>query len=232
MRLVLIRHGQTDSNTSGALDTAWPGRQLNETGLAQAKALPKKYRELVGQRPARIHSSFILRAQQTAAPLAADQEQLITIDPGLAEISAGDLEMSTAGPDTQEYLSCCISWASGDLERRMPGGETGVEVLSRFDAAISRLCKGLGDEEVAVAVIHGAVMRVWGANRLAGLELGLLAQFPCHNASLTLAGGSPEDGWKAKLWSDHPLEYWPVDPQATPRTSLEAQQQLSSQIYD
>ena len=39
MRLILIRHGQTQSNVDGALDTAFPGAPLDDVGLAQAEAL-------------------------------------------------------------------------------------------------------------------------------------------------------------------------------------------------
>ena len=39
MRLLLIRHGQTEANVNRQLDTAHPGLPLNERGLSQAEAL-------------------------------------------------------------------------------------------------------------------------------------------------------------------------------------------------
>lgn len=234
LRLVLIRHGQTDSNLSGALDTAWPGRPLNATGREQSAALVDKYHQLVGAAPQRLACSFILRARQTAEPLAPAFGIPVQVDADFREVRAGMLEMSTTQQDTRAYLNTAIDWATGDLNRRMPGAETGAQTLVRFDRAIARLCAGLEDDpQATVAVItHGAIMRVWSANRIEGLTLDLLAQFPCQNCSLTVATGSPTDGWKAELWSDRELEDWPVVPGAQPRTSKEAREQLESMLLN
>ena len=40
--LLLVRHGRTIANVMGALDTAFPGNPLDETGLAQAGTLPER----------------------------------------------------------------------------------------------------------------------------------------------------------------------------------------------
>lgn len=233
MRLVLIRHGQTDSNLSGALDTAWPGRPLNAAGREQAAALVDKYHQLVGVAPQRLASSFILRARQTAEPLAQEFSLPVQVDPDLREVRAGLLEMSTTQQDTREYLYTAIDWGTGNLDRRMPGAETGAQTLARFDRGIARLCAGLEDDSQATVavIIHGAIMRVWGANRIEGLTLDLLSQFPCQNCSLTMATGSPTTGWKAELWSDRKLEDWPVVPGAQPRTSKEAREQLEAVLF-
>lgn len=234
MRLVLIRHGQTDSNLSGALDTAWPGRPLNATGREQATSLVDKYHQLVGAAPQRLACSFILRARQTAEPLAQAFGIPVQVDADFREVRAGMLEMSTTQQDTRAYLNTAIDWATGDLNRRMPGAETGAQTLVRFDRAIARLCAGLEDDPQATVavIIHGAIMRVWSANRIEGLTLDLLAQFPCQNCSLTVATGSPTHGWKAELWSDRKLEDWPVVPGAQPRTSKEAREQLESMLLN
>jgi len=41
MKLVLMRHGQTSANLTGALDTAEPGSPLNAEGERQARAAGK-----------------------------------------------------------------------------------------------------------------------------------------------------------------------------------------------
>ena len=40
MRLILIRHGQTNSNVDGLIDTDEPGTGLTGLGFVQAAALP------------------------------------------------------------------------------------------------------------------------------------------------------------------------------------------------
>lgn len=233
MRLVLIRHGQTDSNLTGALDTAYPGAPLNETGLAQAAALPEKYERLVGAKPARVHASFIQRTQETAAPLAKHYGLEVVPDEDLREVRAGDMEMETAKEYTDIYLRAAVAWATGqDMDLRIPGAENGTETLARFDRGVARLTEGLPDDATVVAVIHGAIMRVWGAQRLRGLTYELIAQFPCQNASMTVAEGSPETGWDLKLWSDQAPEAWPVvQGLTTPRTSKETREILEKMMY-
>ena len=80
MRLLLIRHGQTQSNVNRELDTAFPGAPLNEAGLAQAEALVEA---LAHERIDALYCSTLTRAQQTAAPQAASRAQEAVIDDGI-----------------------------------------------------------------------------------------------------------------------------------------------------
>lgn len=68
MRLILIRHGQTDANVRRQLDTAYPGLPLNETGHAQAKALVDA---ISHERIDAIYCSTLTRAQRQRPRLAA-----------------------------------------------------------------------------------------------------------------------------------------------------------------
>ena len=90
MRLILVRHGQTSSNISRALDTTEPGPDLTNLGRAQAAALP---RMLDGTPIEAIYASTLVRTQQTAAPLAAAHGLDVQVRAGLREVSAGELEM-------------------------------------------------------------------------------------------------------------------------------------------
>jgi len=100
MHLALIRHGQTPSNLLGLLDTAVPGPGLTDLGTEQAAALPAA---LSGQRIDVLYASPQVRAQLTAAPLAAERGLSVVIRDGLREIEAVDeIEQQThaiAGPD-------------------------------------------------------------------------------------------------------------------------------------
>jgi broad specificity phosphatase PhoE len=67
-RLVLARHGETSSNVAHRLDSRPPGAPLTERGHAQAAALAEVF---AGQPVVAVLSSVAVRAQQTAAPVAA-----------------------------------------------------------------------------------------------------------------------------------------------------------------
>lgn len=230
MRLVLIRHGQTDANVSGALDTAFPGSPLNEAGLQQAAALPERYAELVGQSPVLVGHSFIHRAVQTAQPLAARYQVEMLELPECREVLAGDLEMSTDPADDRTYIGQVFAWAAGgDLEARMPGGESGREILQRFDAGIGRLEEAaaaqlgrpVGEDDLLVIVAHGAVIRLWSTLR-GEVPVNLVAAEPCPNTGISVFDGSLAGGWSCRVWANRPLEEWQVPADIQPRNSREA----------
>lgn len=174
MKLTLIRHGQTPSNVAGALDTAPPGPGLTDLGAAQAAAIPDALAPL---RIDRLYASNQLRAQLTAEPLANNRDLPVTVLDGLREIAAGDLEMAIDADAIHTYIGTLFRWLEGDLRARMPGGASGAEFLERYDAAIDAIVAHTTDtdpEAQAVAVSHGAAIRVWSALRC-GQESSLAA---------------------------------------------------------
>lgn len=221
MRLVLIRHGQTQANLDDALDTEIPGCPLNETGRNQALALPEKWeRILPGIVPACIYSSPIHRAIETAKPLADYFGVQVKTLAGLREISAGNMEMSTNPADMELYINTVVDWAGGkNLEYRLAGGETGKEILSRYDSAVESIWTELTEADTAVVITHGAVMRLWTGQRLAGITRDLIAMYPCRNTGITVGEGASLSTLRAVLWSDKPLREWKVIPGAKVRSS-------------
>ncbi|MDU5317218.1 MAG: phosphoglycerate mutase family protein, partial [Varibaculum cambriense] len=82
MKLVLMRHGQTSANITGALDTAEPGSPLNAEGERQVEAAVQTWQELSLPAPQLIVTSNLIRTHQTARPL---EERF-----GLTRIQNGD----------------------------------------------------------------------------------------------------------------------------------------------
>lgn len=198
MRLILVRHGQTPSNVDGLLDTAPPGPGLTELGIAQAAAIPLT---LADERIDAVYASTALRAQLTAAPLARERGLGVIIRPGLREIAAGDWEMLGDEDSVRAYLALIGGWLAGDLRRRSPGpgGESGVEVLERFDAVVA----GIADTGVrrAVVVAHGAVNRTWASLRAGNLENQFGAGHRLGNTGIVVLDGDPGTGWTAVSWT-------------------------------
>jgi broad specificity phosphatase PhoE len=204
MRLLLLRHGQTHGNTAGALDTAVPGLDLTELGHAQAEAAA---RALAEHGVDQIFVSNLARTHQTAAPLAT----LLGVEPraldGLREISAGDFEMGTDHDSIAGYIGTIAAWIEGRYDTRMPGGETGHEFLSRYDAAVAEIHHVLLDagHECALLVSHGAAMRTWISARVPGVESHAKATDPLHNTACIDLVGDPVAGWEIKAWHSDPV---------------------------
>lgn len=187
MRLILVRHGQTSSNTGFLLDTAAPGADLNDTGREQAEALVGR---LADERIDAIYASTLVRTQQTAAPLASARRLEIQVVPDLREISAGDAEMSA---DATDYITTLLRWHAGEYDARIPGADNAVEFFERYDRAIRRIA-GAGLRS-AVAVSHGAALRVWAAARVPGFAEAL-GEGVLNNTGLIIADGDPDAGWR------------------------------------
>ncbi|MGG7510057.1 histidine phosphatase family protein [Plantibacter sp. YIM 135249] len=196
MRLILIRHGQTPSNVAGFLDTAIPGADLSDLGREQAAAIPSA---LQGERIDAVYASTAARAQQTAAPLAAAIGHDVILRDGLREIHAGDNEMRNDMPAVEVYMHAIVTWARGDMEHRMPGGESGTEVFDRFDTVIEEIA--MSGLETVVVVSHGAMLRTWVGLRSTNVDAAFVAAHPITNTGVLVVTGSPADGWTVESWS-------------------------------
>lgn len=199
MRLTLVRHGQTPSNVLGLLDTASPGPGLTDLGRLQAAALP---RALDGEPVDAVYASTLVRAQLTAGPLAAARGLPVLTAEGLREIDAGELEMLGDAESVHRYVGTLLAWLEHDLDRRMPGGPSGREVLERFDAAIAEIGDTVGADGAVVAVSHGAAIRVWATTRAANLASTLGESNHLGNTGAVVLDGRPGGSWRAVSWRE------------------------------
>lgn len=199
MELLLVRHGQTPSNLIHALDTAAPGPGLTDLGHAQARALGKA---LGGSGIEAVFTSHLVRTQLTAQPLLTSLGIEAQVRPGIAEVVAGDLEMRNDHEAHEVYMKTGFSWATGDLDARMPGGESGTEMLGRFDSVVEEAA-GLGLER-AVLVTHGAAARIWAAARARDLDVERAATHPLRNTCRITLEGDASRGWRLLEWDVAP----------------------------
>ncbi|MGH1565164.1 histidine phosphatase family protein [Mumia sp. DW29H23] len=200
MRLLLIRHGQTTSNASGALDTRIPGAELTSLGQAQAQAIPEA---LAGEPVAAVYASRLVRTQMTAAPLAAARQLSVVVQPGLEEISAGDLEMKSDPPSRQAYIDCLTQWVGGNLDEVMPGGHDGHAFLARYRSALASLLSAHDGDDTVAVVSHGAAIRVFTA-LTATLGPDVPPGLPLLNTGMATLVGEPSD-WVLDAWRSDPL---------------------------
>jgi len=194
VRLILIRHGRTASNTAYLLDTGYPGAPLDDVGLEQAEALVGR---LAGEPLDAIMASDLTRARQTAAPLAAARGLEVIAHPGVREIYAGDADM---GVEYLPYVQTIQSWVT-DPAARIPGGESGAEFIARYDGAIAELAAA-GHSTVAV-VSHGAALRTWLGARVPGLRPEDLGPGAFANTAYVVLDDAAGE-WRVERWDAPP----------------------------
>lgn len=202
MRLLLMRHGQTHSNVSGALDTGTPGADLTDLGRTQANAAATV---LADRGIEAIYCSTLVRTQQTAAPLAERLGRAPTIAPDLREIPAGDLEMRTDEESALAYRHVIARWLiDRELDVRLPGGENAHEFLDRFDTVVGAI--RAADPRSALIVSHGAAIRTWVGLRVAAADAGHWRDRATEPLLNTGCIELEYDGsWQIVDWHNHPL---------------------------
>jgi probable phosphoglycerate mutase len=197
MRLILVRHGQSPSNIDRLIDTTVPGPPLTELGVAQAEALPAT---LAGEEVDVIYASSMTRALMTAEPLGRVRGLPVNVRDGLRELSAGDLEMRNDDASIQLYLATAFAWPAGDLDLRMPGGESGREAFARYDAVVAEAAAATSG--TAVLVSHGAAIRMWVAGRADNVDAQYVLDNPLGNTGVIVVEGDPVGGWHVDSWTD------------------------------
>ena len=154
---MLWRHGQTTWN----LEHRFQGQTdipLDATGAAQADLAARRLATL---RPDALFSSDLARAQQTAAPLARLTGLPVTADKDLRERFGGDWEGLADAEIRERYPAERATW-------NPPNGEPTLAVAERVAGALLRIAETLQAGQLAIAVGHGAALRL-GMERVLGI---------------------------------------------------------------
>ncbi|RSN20977.1 histidine phosphatase family protein [Streptomyces sp. WAC 05977] len=205
MKLLLVRHGQTEGNVRGALDTALPGPPLTELGREQAQSLVTR---LDGEPIVAVYASQAVRAQQTAAPLAAERGLDVQVLDGVHEVAAGDLEGKTDKDSITTYMSVVRRWTLGELDPPIPGGETGAQVRARMLDAVARLRakhEQADPDGTVVLVSHGGAIRLGGEWLAGNVTAEVANQGLIPNTGIVELVAAPA-GWTCLTWADAPVE--------------------------
>ena len=166
MRLILVRHGETDSNKA-SLALGRADIELNETGRWQAQRLAEA---LQAEPIAAVYSSPLRRALDTARAIAERHNLAVEVDEGLIEMDIGEMEGLTFQQVWERYPQFIQAWfGSGGAYQPMPGGESLLDVQERAWRALERICES-GDRETVVIVTHNFVLLTILC-RVLGLEL-------------------------------------------------------------
>jgi probable phosphoglycerate mutase len=154
VRLLLVRHAETDANTPG-IALGQLDIPLNETGLRQAEALG---RALAAEPIAAIYASPLTRTMKTAEAIAAHHTVGVTVEPGLIEMDVGEIDGIPFPEVRERYPEFLAKWMSEEGPGHpMPGGESLSEVADRAWKTLDRLATHHQGETV-VAVSHNFVI--------------------------------------------------------------------------
>ena len=151
--LILLRHGETDWNRElrfqGHVDVG-----LNAVGLEQARRLAGR---LAGVAVHHLYVSDLLRAQQTAHPVAQQLRLESVTDPALREQSFGAVDGMRVEDIKAQHPQAWEGWLRFQEDYCMPGGETTRQFHARVMDVVNRLVAAHA-QETLVVVTHGGVL--------------------------------------------------------------------------
>jgi len=183
--LVIARHGEAAYESS-----EWNGEggSLTALGRKQSADLAES---LTGRRVAHVWTSTLARAVQTGEIVAARLGVAVTTRLGLREFGPGGL----SGPrDLDPYLETYRRWMDGELDVRLPDGETGLEVADRFGAVLREIADAHPGETVLVVAHGGAI----------GLGVPAIARMDAEQRQLgncdTVEVLADADAWVCTRW--------------------------------
>lgn len=150
-RLIVARHGEAEYESRTWRDE---GGSLTSLGRRQARELGES---LADRRVAQVYTSTLARAVQTGELAAAALGGVgVTTREGLREFAVGDFAGSH---EDDPFAPTYGRWLAGELDLRLPGGETGRELVARMREVLQEIADQFRGETVLV-ISHGGLMRL------------------------------------------------------------------------
>jgi broad specificity phosphatase PhoE len=165
-RIILIRHGQSESNADSSVRENTPDHRTNLTplGREQAGAAGVRLRELLGDQTIRAYVSPYYRTRQTFEALRAGGGEPLNIlsayeDPRIREQDFGHLRAVAA-----HHLIDNERKDFGSFFYRIPDGESGADVFDRISGFLDTVWRDFAKPDYpqnALLVSHGLTIRLF-----------------------------------------------------------------------
>jgi len=174
----VVRHGETEYNRTGVVQGSGVNSALNENGYIQAGLFFDAYQDFPFEK---VYTSSLRRTIQSVQKFI-DKGIPHMILPGLNEISWGNSEGIPFSPETNKrYYGIIDSWKSGNINEKLEGGESPVEVKARQEIAMSHILDT--SEDCILVCMHGRAMKILLA-WISGHSVADMDSFEHENLSL------------------------------------------------
>ncbi|MEV6650620.1 histidine phosphatase family protein [Streptomyces sp. NPDC051219] len=182
--LILVRHGRSTANTAGLLAGWTPGVALDESGAAQAAALPGR---LAAVPLAAAVTSPLQRCRETLQPLLDARPELpLHTDERIGECHYGDWSGRKLAELADEPLMTVVQQHPSAAV--FPGGESMRAMQARAVDAVrdwnERIGEEHGEDAAYLMCSHGDIIKSLVADAL-GMHLDLFQRISVEPCSVT-----------------------------------------------
>lgn len=155
-KIYFVRHGESTANLLNEFSNCGENHPLTAKGIQQAQVLADS---LSGERISSIFSSPVLRARQSAQILAEALRVPLDFGEALREWSVGIYEGTRDPAGWELHRQVQEQWfEQGQVDSRMPGGESLREIHARFIPFIEGLvAEHAGSDRRLLLVAHGGL---------------------------------------------------------------------------
>jgi broad specificity phosphatase PhoE len=193
--IVIVRHGETELNRLGT----FRGRAdvpLNDRGREQASAVGAA---LKGEPLAAVLSSPLVRALDTARPIASEHGLEPVVDLAFHNIDLGEWQGAEKKRVEREHPDLWELWINDPDRLEIPGGERLAEVRERAYRRTLELVEEYRDRRLAVVTHRSVAKLLMGA--LLGMTEGYFWKFYLDNAGFSVVGHR-EGGFVLQTWNE------------------------------
>ncbi len=193
--ILLVRHGQTESNRTGYF-MGWLAEDLNASGLTQARRLSAR---LAGTGIEAAYASPLKRAQHTAQIITAPHNLEVIPLEGLIEINQGELQGAHRSETELKWPVLYRHLLTDPSQAVFPEGESFSQVAVRTLAAFESVVRDNTGKRILM-VSHEINLKIIIMHVL-GIPFNVYRRFEIHNASLSLLQ-KKEDAFKLVTLND------------------------------
>jgi len=184
MRLLLIRHGQSEGNAARRIQ-GQGDYPLSALGHEQAHRLAGRLRREYEGLSA-VYTSTLRRAAQTAVILAEAVGAPLVLDERLQEHDIGELAGLTAQEVQERFPEFHAAWMADPEEWiDTPGGEGSERLGQRVREVMAEIAARHGSDETVAIVSHGGTLGAY-LGQVLGLPPNRRPPFYFANASLSV----------------------------------------------
>jgi probable phosphoglycerate mutase len=159
-----------------------------------------------------VAHSVAVRASQTAAEIGGVLNLDLHELEGIHEVQVGDLEDRNDDAAVEQFNAIYQRWHEGDLDLRMPSGESATEVLDRYVPVITQLRMRYLDDDAwrgdIVVVSHGAAIRLVAAT-LAGVDGSFALDHHLPNTEAIVLTPITDGRWSCLHWGPQGPPFYP-----------------------
>jgi len=200
LRLIFIRHGQSEANLLHEFSNRGWKHPLTEIGRSQAEALAKHLKQ---EHVTHVYSSPVMRAVQTSQMLCTHWHTAFTITEALREYDVGIYEGCSTDDGWQAKQQVEEAWyACGEISRSLPGGESYLDIRGRFVPFIDSLVRDERYFNATLALVsHGGLFTAMLPEVISNLQRETLIERPFSNCGYAVTEARPDGTLVTVAWN-------------------------------